>query len=94
MALGIDATILYIHQDNEGAPTAEMLVEDSPYNTRLYAGLTPTPICSPGIESIKAALYPETTDYYYYALDTATGEHQFFTNETEHQNFVATQDYG
>ena len=94
MALGIDATILYVHQDNEGAPTAEMLVEDSPYNTRLYAGLTPTPICSPGIESIKAALYPETTDYYYYALDTATGEHQFFTNETEHQNFVATQDYG
>ena len=43
--------------------------------------------------SITAALNPESTGYYYYALDTATGEHRFFTNETEFNNFVATQDY-
>lgn len=93
MQLGIDASVLYEYPDHEGAPTAEMLQTDSPYNTRIRTGLPPTPICSPGIASINAALNPESTGYYYYALDTATGEHRFFTNETEFNNFVATQDY-
>ena len=93
MPLGIDASILYLHQDHEGAPTAEMLAEESPYNTRLYAGLTPTPISNPGLASINAALNPDSTNYYYYALDTATGEHRFFATANEHANFVATQVY-
>ncbi len=93
MPLGIDASILYVHPDHEGAPTAEMLEEDSPYNTRLYTGLPPTPICSPGMASITAALNPESTNYYYYALDTATGTHQFFNSAGEHEAFVATQNY-
>jgi len=94
MSLGIDSTILYIHQDHEGAPTATMLAEDSPYNTRIYTGLTPTPICSPGIASIRAALTPETSVYYYYALDTESGLHRFFRNLNEFNAFVATQNYG
>ncbi len=94
MPLGIDASILYVHPEHEGAPTAEMLAEDSPYNTRLYTGLPPTPICNPGMASITAALNPESSNYYYYALDTATGEHRFFTNAGEHEAFVATQNYG
>lgn len=93
MQLGIDASVLYEYPDHEGAPTAEMLQTDSPYNTRIRTGLPPTPICSPGMASINAALNPESTGYYYYALDTATGEHRFFTNETEFNSFVATQDY-
>lgn len=93
MPLGIDASILYLHQDHEGAPTAEMLAEESPYNTRLYSGLTPTPISNPGLASINAALNPDSTNYYYYALDTATGEHRFFATANEHANFVATQIY-
>ena len=93
MVLGIDAAVLYAYPDHEGAPTADMLAADTPYNTRLHTGLPPTPICSPGLASINAALYPETTSYFYYALDTATGEHRFFTNEDEFNNFVATQDY-
>ena len=94
MPLGIDATILYIHPDHEGAPTAEMLQEDSPYNTRDRVTLPPTPICNPGLESIMAALNPETSNNYYYALDTATGTHRFFSSSTEFDNFVATQSYG
>ncbi len=39
MVLGIDSTILYLHPEHEGAPTAEMLAENSPYNTRRSAGL-------------------------------------------------------
>ena len=93
MPLGIDASILYIHQDHEGAPTGEMLAEDSPYNTRTNVGLPPTPIANPGLASIQAVLSPETTNYYYYALDTASGQHKFFTNSAEFEAFVATQNY-
>ena len=93
MPLGIDATILYEYPDHEGAPTGEMLEADSPYNTRVHSGLPPTPICNPGLASIKAALYPAQTDYYYYALDTESGTHRFFTNSAEHGAFVATQNY-
>ena len=94
MPLGIDATILYIHPEHEGAPTKEMLEEDSPYNTRNRVGLPPTPICNPGKQSLKAALLPSQTNYYYYALDVETGTHRFFTNIYEFDTFVATQDYG
>ncbi len=93
MPLGIDATTLYLYPDHEGAPTASMLEEDSPYNTRLYTGLPPTPICNPGLMSIRAALYPENTNFYYYALDSETGLHKFFVNAYEFNNFVATQNY-
>ena len=94
MQLGIDATSLYSHPEHEGAPTTEMLEDASdPYNTRINTGLTPTPICSPGSSSLTAAFKPATTNYYYYALDTETGTHRFFTNATEFNNFVATQNY-
>lgn len=92
--LGIDASILYLYPDHEGGPTAEMLAQDSPYNTRMYAGLPPTPISNPGIASINAALYPISSDYFYYALDTETGTHRFFNNSAEFDAFVATQNYG
>ena len=94
MPLGIDATILYVHPEHEGAPTAQMLLEDSPYNTRDRLGLPPTPICNPGLASLRAAVYPSSSNYYYYALDTDTGTHRFFTNSNEFDAFVATQNYG
>lgn len=94
MPLGIDATILYLFPEHEGAPTAEMLEIDSPYNSRLYTGLPPTPVSNPGLMSILAALNPDHTNYYYYALDTQSGEHRFFTNANDFNAFVATQNYG
>ncbi|NLG89751.1 MAG: endolytic transglycosylase MltG [Clostridiaceae bacterium] len=39
---------------------------DSPYNTYKNSGLPPGPICSPRVEAIEAALYPEETDYYFF----------------------------
>ncbi len=94
MPLGLESTILYAHPEHEGAPTAEMIAEDSPYNTLNHTGLPPTPICNPGKASIMAALSPEETNYYYFTLDTDTGMHRFFTNFAEFEAFVATQDYG
>lgn len=93
MPLQIDSTILYLYQDHEGAPTQDMLEQDSPYNTRIQSGLTPTAICNPGMSSISAALNPSDTDYYFYALDVETGTHRFFTTASEFNSFVATQQY-
>jgi UPF0755 protein len=88
--LQIDATIYYaIAGTNEEFSTDI----DSPYNTYKYTGLTPGPISNPGLASIKAALNPETTKYYYYALGT-DGVHHFFNTFDEHQSFIASSAYG
>lgn len=39
---------------------------DSPYNTYKHEGLPPGPICSPRVDAIEAALYPEETDYFFF----------------------------
>ena len=93
MGLGIDATLHYIFPEHEGYLTAEQLLTDSPYNTRMYTGLPPTAICNPGLASLNAALWPAATDYYYYTLNTETGKHEFFQTKDEHDEFVATQNY-
>lgn len=92
MPLQIDATIVYATGREE--ITADDLQYDSPFNTYLNKGLPPEPICNPGLASIKAALNPANTSYYYYALDTSTMTHKFFRNYNEHAAFVATQNYG
>ena len=92
--LGLESSILYMHQDHEGAPTAEMLAEESPYNLMVNTGLPPTPICNPGMSSINAALVPANTNDFFFTLDTATGTHRFFETMDQFNAFVATQDYG
>jgi UPF0755 protein len=79
MTLGIDATIQYIDPDPSDGLTASDFEIDSPYNTRIYAGLPPTPIASPGLASLKAALDPADVDYRYYVLCGADGHHRFST---------------
>ncbi len=72
--LGIDATARYADFD----PADREF--DSPYNTRLYAGLPPTPIASPGAASIRAALAPEPGPWFYYVLTNeggVEGAHRF-----------------
>ena len=70
MPLQSDATMMYV---TGGEVTADDLKRESPYNTYLNNGLTPTPICSPSIDSIKAALSPDETDYLYFYI-TQTDE--------------------
>jgi UPF0755 protein len=58
---------------------------DSPYNTYLHEGLPPGPIASPGIESIRAVLYPAQHDYLYFvASPDGSGRHAFSSNYEEH----------
>ena len=87
--LGFDSSILYVHQDHEGEPTAEMLAEETPYNLRLNTGLPPTPISNPGLSSINAALVPAQTDYYYFYLDPETRTHVFFEMTDQFNAYIA-----
>jgi UPF0755 protein len=59
---------------------------DDPYNTYIYNGLPPGPICSPGLPSIEAALYPDTLEGYLYFVsrDDGTGKHLFARTHAGH----------
>ena len=85
--LQIDASLLYALPGHTGDITDADKETDSPYNLYKYKGLPPTPIANPGIESIKAALSPAKTSYYYYALGNDK-LHHFFATYREHVNFL------
>lgn len=81
--LGIDATSRY-EAELEGRDRGEIDFEsDSPYNTRVSAGLPPTPIASPGRASIEAALNPEDGPWLYYVLQDEAGNHLFTDDYNE-----------
>ncbi len=84
--LNIDAALVYAQGGNNETIDTQI---DSPYNTYTHTGLTPTPIANPGLSSLKAALNPETHDYYYYVLNPSTGMHQFSTTYEEHEAYRA-----
>jgi UPF0755 protein len=88
--LGIDATIRFATGNFEEPLTESELAVDSPYNTRLNAGLPPGPISSPGLSSIEAAAQPAKVDYLYYVVEPGTcGEHAFSSSDAEFQADVA-----
>ncbi len=85
--LQVDATLFYI---TGKTPTEADKKIDSPYNTYMYKGLPPSPIANPGAASLDAALNPEHTGYYYYALGD-NGQHSFFQDYTSMLNWMHTQ---
>lgn len=98
--LNIDAAVIYGLGGNVDPVTGEVkpltqsdLEKDTPYNTYLHTGLTPGPISNPGQESLNAALTPNDTDYYYYALNPATGKHEFFVNSRDFERFLESVEY-
>ena len=93
MPLQIDSTIMYVLPEHKDVLTVEDTKIDSPYNTYQNKGLPPTPIANPGLASIKATLSPASTQALYYALDSESGTHKFFTSYGEFQAFVAKQSY-
>ena len=85
--LGSDPTVEYglgIRQTADQPLTYAQVETPSPYNTYMNAGLTPTPIASPGIESLKATLDPEGTDYLYFVA-RYDGTHVFSKTLREHE---------
>ena len=91
--LQIDASVLYGLPDHTGALTSADLETETPYNLYKHPGLPPTPIANPGIAAINAALYPATSDYYYYALGTDK-LHHYFSDYNSFLNFVNSSQYG
>jgi len=85
MVLGIDATLLYDDPTPDGQLSFSDLEFDSPYNTRINAGLPPTPIASPGRASLEAALSPATTEFFYYVLCGQDGHHEFGVTLADHE---------
>ncbi len=83
MLLQVDATIQYALPKRKTRIYYKDLEIDSPYNTYKKPGLPPGPICSPGWNSIVAAMYPEETQYYYYVA-AGDGSHVFSRSNAEH----------
>ena len=84
MKLQADPTIQYIIPGPPKTLSNRDLRIKSDYNTYQNYGLPPGPINNPGIESIKAALFPEKTDYIFFVAQ-GDGSHAFTTNEKDHE---------
>lgn len=85
--LNIDATVQYVLPERKDVLTNADKAVISPYNTYTNAGLPVGPISNPGMNSLRAALHPEATDYYFYALDPS-GVHHFSETVYEHQIYL------
>jgi UPF0755 protein len=88
MRLESDPTVIYGIKNFNGNLTRDDLTRYSPYNTYVIQGLPPGPISNPGIESIKAVLYPANTDYLYF-VSKNDGSHYFSRSLEEHNRAVA-----
>ena len=84
--LQVDATITYITGKKTTKISKEETQIDSPYNTYKYLGLPIGPICNPGLESIKAVMYPEESEYWYYL--SIPGGKTIFSETLEKHNLV------
>ena len=90
--LQLDSTIYYILR-SQGLPDEEFSTSiESGYNTYLYPGLPVGAICNPSRSALMAAVYPNDTDYYYFAYGIDNVSH-FFYDYNEHLNFVNSDMY-
>ncbi|HEX8989605.1 MAG TPA: endolytic transglycosylase MltG [Rhodocyclaceae bacterium] len=89
MLLQTDPTVIYgMGERFDGNIRKNDLGADTPYNTYTRGGLPPTPIALPGLASIRAALHPPATDFYYFVA-RGDGSSEFSRNLDEHNRAVA-----
>lgn len=88
--LAVDSSVIYASKlEGKWRYDGKVYLSDiqrrSPYNTRIYTGLPPGPVASPGESSLKAALNPATSDYLYYVRnpDRNDGAHNFYNNSRD-----------
>lgn len=93
--LDIDATLQYAlgYQSQEKTWWKKVLTNadkkiDSPYNTYMNGGLPPGPISNPGLASIRAVIYPQESDYWFYLHDP-TGAVHYGKTLSEHESNIA-----
>ena len=85
--LAVDSAVIYASKLEgkwryDGKVYKSDIDRRSPYNTRIYAGLPPGPVASPGQSSLEAAVNPVKSDYLYYVRNPARddGAHNFYNN--------------
>jgi UPF0755 protein len=90
MRLQTDPTVIYGMADKyKGNIRRKDLKTDTPYNTYTRGGLTPTPICMPGKDAIKAVMHPaDGKSLYFVARNRGDGSHQFSDTLEEHNRAV------
>ena len=93
--LAVDSSIIYASKlagrwRYDGKVYKSDVERRSPYNTRIFAGLPPGPVASPGESSLLAALNPSTSDYLYYVRNPSRndGAHNFYSNSREFETGV------
>ena len=93
--LEMDSTVQYGVGKSGGVPDATAIADDNPYNTRLHAGLPPTPIGQPSRDAISAVVNPaQGTWLYFTTVNLDTGETLFADNFAEQmENQKKFQDY-
>ncbi|MBN2038207.1 MAG: endolytic transglycosylase MltG [Chitinispirillaceae bacterium] len=85
LPLGADPTVRYLLRKFNGPLYKSELTIASPYNTRRYTGLPPSPICSPGLASLSATVSPlKTNELYFVAKWDGSGAHEFSLTNEEH----------
>lgn len=90
MALQSCATVVYAITENLGRPHPSRLFDrdlriNDPFNTYMFPGLPPAPICNPGLTAIIAAFRPVSTKFLYFRLlDEVKGNHYFSETLDEH----------
>lgn len=88
MPLQVDASLEYVFKRHKDVITYADLALNSPYNTYRHAGLPPTPIANPGLPSLRAAFFPQRSDYLYYVA-MGNGRHAFSRTLAEQNANVA-----
>ena len=93
--LAVDSSVIYASKlEGKWRYDGKVYLSDiqrrSPYNTRIYTGLPPGPVASPGESSLRAALNPATSDFLYYVRnpDRDDGAHNFYSNGAEFETGV------
>ena len=95
MPLGIDATLRYgLGIPPTQAITKRDLASSSPFNTRRFRGLPPTPIANPGLASMQAAAHPAKVDYLYFVRKPDKKHHFFTASFAAFQAYEAAHGYG
>jgi UPF0755 protein len=85
MPIQSDATLTYAMDDGKSRHSYLETRVESPFNTYINKGLPPTPINSPSLEAIEAAIYPKVSDYLYFLSDPKTGT-TYFAKTLDEQN--------
>jgi len=88
MRLQSDPTAVYGIEGFSGRISPDDLQRDTPYNTYRHHGLPPGPICNPGTDSIRAALWPARTSYLYFVA-RGDGTHAFSSSLQDHNRSIS-----